>query len=67
MSDQSDPTPNPKEGRYYIRKGNPTQIDEIGFQSRLEGKEVRDAICVQRPEGPVFALIAREPLGGHGS
>lgn len=39
------------EGIYKILKeANPTNIDDIGFQARLEGLEVRDCILVLEPQ-----------------
>lgn len=38
------------------------KVDQVGFHARRAGLTVRDCICIQRPEGPVFALLVREPM-----
>lgn len=48
--------------KYNVHIVEPTSIDAAGFKARRSGLEVRDSICIQRPEGPVFALLVREPM-----
>lgn len=47
---------------YYAIITGPTSVDAAGFKARSAGLEIRDSICIQRPEGPLYALVARGPL-----
>lgn len=49
-------------GEYYAILASPTSVDAVGFRARRAGLEIRDSICILRPEGPMFALLARGPL-----
>jgi len=53
-----------RKNNYKIQKAtDPTTIDTIGFQSRLEGLEVRDCLLILEPDnGCKLELLTRPPM-----